>query len=106
MYSMAQQAVPNGMGQSEFFRPQFASSLILVVMKPSPTADWVAIIYSFSSVAWVVGWIRLAKVIVIVQARLKSYRPDTGESNLRLFLKANRLRITFVARPSKGFARA
>jgi hypothetical protein len=69
MYSMAQQAVPNGIGHSEFLRPQFASSLIFVVMKPSPTADWVAIIYSLSSVAWVVGWIRLTKVIVIVQAR-------------------------------------
>jgi hypothetical protein len=44
MYSMAQQAVPNGSGQSEFFRAQLASSLTLVVKKFSPTADSIAIL--------------------------------------------------------------
>jgi hypothetical protein len=44
MYSIAQQAVPNGRGQSEFLRAQFAISLILVVKKLSPTADSIAIL--------------------------------------------------------------
>jgi hypothetical protein len=47
MYSMAQQAVPNGMGQSEFFRAQFATSLIRVVRKFSLRVAWLPI---FSSI--------------------------------------------------------
>jgi hypothetical protein len=45
MNSMAQQAVPNGIGHREFFRAQFATSLTRVVRKLSPTAVSVAIIY-------------------------------------------------------------
>jgi hypothetical protein len=47
MYSMAQQAVPNGMGQSEFFRAQLATSLIRVVRKFSLRVAWLPI---FSSI--------------------------------------------------------
>src|ERR1041384_4633678 len=43
MYSMAQQAVPKGSGQSEFLRAQLAISLTVVVKKLSPTADSIAI---------------------------------------------------------------
>jgi len=66
MYSIAQQAVPNGNGHSEFFRDQFASSLTLVVKKLSPTADSIAMLYALSIGAGVVGWIELAKVIVVI----------------------------------------
>src|ERR671914_734509 len=36
MNSIAQHAVPNGIGQSEFFRDQFTSALSLVVTQFSP----------------------------------------------------------------------
>src|SRR3990167_3008688 len=35
MNSMAQQAVPNGSGQSEFLRHQFSAAVSFVVTKPS-----------------------------------------------------------------------
>jgi hypothetical protein len=81
MYSIAQQAVPNGSGQREFFRAQLASSLTLVVKKFSPTADSIAMLYSFSGAVEISVGIRSAKVIVVIQARLKSYRSLWGESN-------------------------
>jgi hypothetical protein len=81
MYSIAQQAVPKGNGQSEFLRAQLAISLTLVVKKLSPTADSIAILYSFSRAVVVGGRIDLWKVIVVIQARLKSYRREEGESN-------------------------
>jgi hypothetical protein len=81
MYSMAQQAVPKGRGHSEFLRAQLAISLILVVKKLSPTADSVAMLYSLSSAALEVGRIELTKIIAVIGIRLKSYRPDIGESN-------------------------
>jgi hypothetical protein len=40
---MAQQAVPNGMGQREFFRAQLATSLSFVVIMLSPIMDSVLI---------------------------------------------------------------
>jgi len=75
--------VPKGNGHSEFFRAQLAISLILVVKKLSPTADSVAMLYSLSSAASVVGRIELAKIIAVIGARLESYRPDVSESNSR-----------------------
>jgi hypothetical protein len=39
MYSMAQHAVPNGIGHREFLRAQLATSLTLVVKKLSPIMD-------------------------------------------------------------------
>ena len=69
MYSIAQQAVPNGRGQSEFFRAQLAISLTLVVKKLSPTAESIAILYSFSGADSVIGRNSLVKVIVVIQAR-------------------------------------
>lgn len=88
MYSIAQQAVPKGNGHSEFFRAQFAISLTVVVKKLSPTADSIAMLYSFSGAVSVVGRIELVKVMDFGQARLKSYRRDTGESNAGLCGKA------------------
>ena len=38
-------------------------------------------LYSFSRSVFVAGRIELGKVIVVIQARLKSYRRDAGESN-------------------------
>jgi len=70
MYSIAQQAVPKGNGHSEFFRAQFAISLTVVVKKLSPTADSIAMLYSFSGASFVVaGRNRFAKIIVVVCAR-------------------------------------
>jgi hypothetical protein len=82
---MAQQAVPKGSGQSEFFRAQLAISLTLVVKKLSPTAESIAILYSFSGEIWATGKTESAMVIVILQARSKSYRSATSESNLTVF---------------------
>jgi hypothetical protein len=41
---MAQQAVPNGIGNKEYFRAQFATVLTVVVRKLSPTFVSVAIL--------------------------------------------------------------
>src|SRR5215216_6064213 len=43
MYSMAQQAVPNGIGQSEFERAQLVRKSSFVVMKLGETADIVVV---------------------------------------------------------------
>src|SRR5215468_10135824 len=48
MNSIAQQAVPKGMGQSEFLRAQLASSLILVVRMLSPSAVSMPIVHPFT----------------------------------------------------------
>jgi hypothetical protein len=41
MYSMAQQAVPNGMGHREFFRAQFTRKSSLVVTQLGETDETV-----------------------------------------------------------------
>jgi hypothetical protein len=100
MYSIAQQAVPNGKGHSEFLRAQLAISLTLVVKKLSPTADSIAMLYAFSRTVRVAGSIESGKVIVVIQARLKSYPPVTRESNQWAFSKVEigpRGRVTFKA---------
>jgi hypothetical protein len=48
MNSMAQQAVPNGMGHSEPLRAQFAAKSIVEVMMLSPILDSVAMRYPLS----------------------------------------------------------
>src|SRR5215216_6749260 len=55
MYSMAQQAVPNGMGQSEFERAQLVRKSSLVVMKLGETADIVVVSSARFSVAGLIN---------------------------------------------------
>jgi hypothetical protein len=84
MYSIAQQAVPKGSGQSEFFRAQLAISLTLVVKKLSPTAESIAILYSFSSGIWATGKTE-STVIIVIASSIKILSFSHGRVKLTVF---------------------
>src|SRR5215213_384627 len=99
---MAQQAVPNGMGQREFFLAQLATSLNFVVNIFSPNVDSVLICDPLSILKAVKAGEKHSEKSVVLAPTMKFYRPVHGQSNYSILVMLRRLKEMILSRLHLG----